>query len=88
MRGHGMTVVGPNVRQAVYRAIYTKKAAEIELQALALSGDVKYLSDKEAANFSKRLARMGDADFQPLRPWPIWEAHAKARIREMFGAAR
>lgn len=76
MAGHGCTVVGPNVRQAVYRAIYLKMSAEIQQNAISMGTEVRYLSEKEAANFGKRLAYMGTQ--QPLRPWPVWEARARA----------
>ena len=43
MRGHGSTVVGTSIEQAVYRAIYAEVNARLQLQATQL-GDVTYLN--------------------------------------------
>src|SRR5690242_15544432 len=48
MRGHGSTVVGASLEQAVYRAIYAEANARLQSQALAL-GDVTFLNEREAA---------------------------------------
>lgn len=82
MRGHGCTVVGIDIRQAVYRAVYLKLAAEIQLMAHSLSPQMKSLGEKEAANFNMRLNYMGTQ--QPLRPWPVWEARSRAHRAELF----
>ena len=47
MRGHGSTVVGSSLEQAVYRAIYTEINARLQLQATQL-GEVTYLTSQEA----------------------------------------
>jgi HCOMODA/2-hydroxy-3-carboxy-muconic semialdehyde decarboxylase len=65
MRGHGSTVVGASVEQAVYRAIYTEVNARLQLKAKQL-GDVTYLNLNEAANSSK----MNDS--QLPRVWELW----------------
>jgi HCOMODA/2-hydroxy-3-carboxy-muconic semialdehyde decarboxylase len=49
LRGHGNAVVGPDVRVAVYRAIYTEANAKLLLQAKLLGGPIKYLAPEEAA---------------------------------------
>ena len=41
MRGHGSTVVGYSVRQAVYRAIYAESNAKLQAEALRLGTDRK-----------------------------------------------
>ncbi len=48
MRGHGDTVVGDDLKQAVYRAVFTELAAKLTAQSLALAGNgaVKYISGK------------------------------------------
>ena len=38
MRGHGMTVIGDSVPEAVFRAIYTEMNARMQLQATQLEG--------------------------------------------------
>ena len=49
MRGHGSTAVAPNIRLAVYRAIYLEVNARIQSEAMRL-GPVIYLNAAEAAN--------------------------------------
>src|SRR5450432_1915625 len=49
MRGHGDVAVGPSVRMAVFRAYYTDINARLQAQAIALGGDVNYLTPAEGA---------------------------------------
>ena len=65
MRGHGSTVVGVSLEQAVYRAIYAEVNARLQLQAMGL-GDVTYLSEQEAAK-----ATVAN-DTQLARVWELW----------------
>jgi HCOMODA/2-hydroxy-3-carboxy-muconic semialdehyde decarboxylase len=65
MRGHGSTVVGSSLEQAVYRAIYTEVNARLQLQATQL-GPVTYLSLEEA----RKAALMNDS--QLPRAWELW----------------
>jgi ribulose-5-phosphate 4-epimerase/fuculose-1-phosphate aldolase len=65
MRGHGSTVVGASVEQAVYRAYYAEVNARLQLQARML-GEVKYLSDQEAAKAAAAN------DMQLARVWELW----------------
>ena len=44
MRGHGDVTVGPNVKMAVFRAYYTDVNAKLQSQAIALGGEVNYLT--------------------------------------------
>jgi ribulose-5-phosphate 4-epimerase/fuculose-1-phosphate aldolase len=69
LRGHGNAVVGPDVRVAVYRAIYTEANAKLLLQAKLLGGPIKYLAPEEAAimNASRTRARPGHGSDR------IWE---------------
>lgn len=66
MRGHGDAVVGKGVRQAVFRAMYAELNATIQMQAIALGGGVKGLTQAEI-------------DYQGLdisnsdRPWEMWK---------------
>ena len=66
MRGHGATVVGASLQQAVYRAIYMEMNARLQAEAIRL-GEVTYLSEEEA-----RLAAATN-DTQLQRPWDLWE---------------
>jgi len=65
MRGHGSTVVGTSIEQAVYRAIYAEVNAKLQLQATQL-GDVTYLSAEEAT----KAAKVNDT--QLPRVWELW----------------
>ncbi|MDQ6917714.1 MAG: class II aldolase/adducin family protein [Pseudomonadota bacterium] len=65
MRGHGSTVVGASIEQAVYRAIYAEVNAKLQLQAITL-GKVTYLNAQEAA----KAAAINDT--QLARPWELW----------------
>ena len=47
MSGHGSTVVGTSLKQAVYRALYAEQNARFQLAAAPL-GEVHYLSAAEA----------------------------------------
>lgn len=65
MRGHGSTVVGESIEQAVYRAIYAETNAKLQLQAATL-GTVTYLNEREAA----KAASINDT--QLARTWELW----------------
>jgi HCOMODA/2-hydroxy-3-carboxy-muconic semialdehyde decarboxylase len=66
MRGHGSTVVGGSLEQAVYRAIYAEVNAKLQLQAMTL-GEVTYLNAAEAA----KAAAINDT--QLPRVWDLWQ---------------
>ena len=71
MRGHGSTVVGSSLEQAVYRAVYAEVNAKLQLQAMAL-GEVKYLNANEAA----KAATANDT--QLARAWDLWARSVSA----------
>jgi ribulose-5-phosphate 4-epimerase/fuculose-1-phosphate aldolase len=73
MRGHGMTVVGDSVPEAVFRAIYTEMNARLQLQAGQLEGPVEFLSDEEGRRAT--AANRGTLE----RPWELWKKSARAR---------
>jgi ribulose-5-phosphate 4-epimerase/fuculose-1-phosphate aldolase len=85
MRGHGCTVVGKNVRLAVYHALYLKKSAETQLAAMSLGRPLTYLNAHERANFGPKLERMGTTE-GPIRGWPVWERRALANLKKLLGA--
>ena len=66
MRGHGVTVAGSTVQEAVFRSVYTEINAKLLSQALALSPNVTYLTDEEARAVD--TANMG----QLSRVWDLW----------------
>ncbi len=65
MRGHGSTVVGPSIEQAVYRAVYGEENAKLQLTSAAL-GPIEFLNAEEA-----ELA-MINVEGQVRRPWELW----------------
>jgi len=65
MRGHGSTVVGNTLEQAVYRAIYTEMNAKLQLAAQPL-GEITFLN-KEEAQLSSDMN-----DGQIPRSWNLW----------------
>jgi ribulose-5-phosphate 4-epimerase/fuculose-1-phosphate aldolase len=67
MRGHGMTVVGESVPEAVFRAIYTEMNARLQLQAAQLEGPIEFLSDEEGRRSS--ASNRGTLE----RPWELWK---------------
>jgi ribulose-5-phosphate 4-epimerase/fuculose-1-phosphate aldolase len=73
MRGHGMTVVGGSVQEAVFRAIYTEMNARLQLQAEQLEGPIEFLSEEEGRRSTASNA--GTLE----RPWELWKAQALGR---------
>src|SRR5260370_2898098 len=61
MRGHGNVVVGPNVKRATIRAVYTEVNARLQTIALGLGGPVNYVSPQEGALREKNPGEKGRA---------------------------
>jgi ribulose-5-phosphate 4-epimerase/fuculose-1-phosphate aldolase len=74
MRGHGMTVIGDGVQEAVFRAIYTEMNARLQLQANGLEGPIEFLSDEEGRRST--TANRGTIE----RPWELWKKQALRRV--------
>ncbi len=55
MRGHGDVVVGPDVRRAVVRAVYTEVNARLLWQALTMNTPITYISPEESAIMEKTV---------------------------------
>jgi HCOMODA/2-hydroxy-3-carboxy-muconic semialdehyde decarboxylase len=66
MRGHGMVVVAPTLRQAVFRAVYTMLNAGIQSEALRL-GPVRRLSPEECQAATAVNSRQVDRAFELWR---------------------
>ena len=67
MRGHGDVTVGPSVKMAVFRAYYTDVNAKLQSQAIALGGEVNYLTPGEGEKADK-------VNFIVLdRIWNLWK---------------
>jgi HCOMODA/2-hydroxy-3-carboxy-muconic semialdehyde decarboxylase len=66
MRGHGATVAGRNIRQAVYIAVYLEVNARLQKQAMDM-GEIKFLTEGEA---DRVCARTGSYGIN--RAWENW----------------
>jgi len=66
MRGHGNVVVGPNVKRATIRAVYTEVNARLQTIALGLGGPVNYISPEEGALRDQNPGEEG-------RAWDGWK---------------
>ena len=75
MRGHGMTVVGASLPEAVFRAVYTQVNARLQAIAATLDGPVEFLSDIEGKRATDTNARTIE------RPWELWKAKALASLK-------
>lgn len=69
MRGHGDVTVGPSVKMAVFRAYYTDVDAKLQSQAIALGGDINYLTPGEGAKADAINLVVID------RIWNLWKMH-------------
>jgi HCOMODA/2-hydroxy-3-carboxy-muconic semialdehyde decarboxylase len=72
MRGHGSTVVGGSIPQAVYRAVYAELNAQYQLSASQL-GEIVYLTEAEG------LACVTNVEGQMQRPWDLWKSQSAQR---------
>ena len=79
MRGHGMTVIGESVQEAVFRAIYTEMNARLQLQATQLEGPIEFLSEEEGKRST--AANAGTLE----RPWEVWKTNASGAKRRSRG---
>jgi ribulose-5-phosphate 4-epimerase/fuculose-1-phosphate aldolase len=66
MRGHGATVVGASVQEAVFRAVYTMVNAQLQPVAMQL-GEPKFLATEEA----EKADKLHQAVLS--RPWDFWK---------------
>jgi ribulose-5-phosphate 4-epimerase/fuculose-1-phosphate aldolase len=67
MRGHGMAIAAPSVRDAVFRSIYSIVNAEVEMQALSLGKPI----------FLNKFEAQRTEWIDPL--WEIWRKQADGR---------
>jgi len=74
MRGHGDATVGPSVKMAVFRAYYTDVNARLQSQALALGGEINYLTPGEGA-------KADAVNFVVLdRIWGLWKMRVASTL--------
>ena len=85
MRGHGETVVGKSIKQAVVFAVYVDINAKMQTQALAVSKQVKVMDKSELFT---------DDEFDINRPWEHFrlktlDPSAKTAVdRSQFGLSQ
>ena len=72
MRGHGDTVVAPNVRLATYWAIYAEVNARQLAQAIAIGGPITFIEGEEQRLTHENMAKAYE------RPWQMWKREAMA----------
>ncbi|MDF5723511.1 MAG: class II aldolase/adducin family protein [Rhizonema sp. PD37] len=65
MRGHGATIVGASIKEAVFRAVYATINAQLQAVAIML-GNPKYLADEEAVKADELHQLVLE------RPWDYW----------------
>jgi ribulose-5-phosphate 4-epimerase/fuculose-1-phosphate aldolase len=75
MRGHGMTVVGDGLPEAVFRSVYTQMNAKLQTLAAQLEGPIEFLSEIEG----KLATTTNRATVE--RPWELWKAKAMASLK-------
>jgi ribulose-5-phosphate 4-epimerase/fuculose-1-phosphate aldolase len=79
MRGHGCTVIGRSVREAVYTAVYLEVNAKLQLEASRFP-PVKFLTDGEIRIICARLANAKPKEGFD-RAWGYWCRHAGVEAR-------
>ena len=81
MRGHGDVAVGPAVKVAIFRAYYTDVNARLQSQAIALGGDITYLTPGEGAKADaiNRLVLE--------RIWNLWKMRVAPSLGSSLGSS-
>jgi len=74
MRGHGDSVVGPSLPNAVFRAYYTEINARQQLQAMTIGGPINFMTKAAAMTSNDAMLRAS------ARPWALWR---KKALREL-----
>jgi HCOMODA/2-hydroxy-3-carboxy-muconic semialdehyde decarboxylase len=74
MRGHGVAVVGPTIQHAVGRSVYLEINARVQIQSMALGGNITYLDPQEAQKMMDAGENKGYE-----RPWELWKSKAMGK---------
>ena len=82
MRGHGATVLAPNIRHAVFISVYLEVNAKLQMQAMAM-GDIKFLTPGEV---DKIIERTGPYSIN--RAWENWCRRADRPVTDRRAEAR
>jgi ribulose-5-phosphate 4-epimerase/fuculose-1-phosphate aldolase len=83
LRGHGAAIVGSSIPDAVSSAIFLDVNARVQSQAVALGGNIHYLTQADLAPPTPNQqpsAIPGSQGYYP-RSWPIWKAKAMGEKR-------
>ena len=75
MRGHGVAVVGPDLKFAIGRSIYLEVNARLQTEAMSLGGDITYLNLGESDAYLDEAGE--NQGYQ--RPWELWKRQATER---------
>ena len=75
MRGHGSVVVADSVERVVFRSVYLQLNATLQMQAMAQSPSVNYLSEEEV----KRVEHDLWDNRNYLRAWEMWKQQAMGK---------
>jgi HCOMODA/2-hydroxy-3-carboxy-muconic semialdehyde decarboxylase len=78
IRGHGAAIVGTTIPDAVQNAIFLDVNARVQSQAVALGGNISYLTLADVAGGNPNPqppSPPGTAGYYP-RSWGIWKAKA------------
>lgn len=86
MRGHGCTVIGRSVREAVYTAVYLEVNAGLQMQASRFP-PVKFLTVGEIEIICERLANAKPNEGYD-RAWEYWCRHAEIKTRDRTSNSR
>jgi HCOMODA/2-hydroxy-3-carboxy-muconic semialdehyde decarboxylase len=67
MRGHGATMIGISIQEAVFRAVYSMENASLQMQAHLLGdgGEVEFLNEEESEKSSRGR--------NVPRSWSLWK---------------
>jgi len=74
MRGHGDSVVGPSLPNAVFRAYYTEINARQQLAALTIGGPINFMTRAEALTSDRAMLNAS------ARPWALWRKRALSEL--------
>jgi len=76
MRGHGDSVVGPSLPNAVFRAYYTEINARQQLAAITIGGGgpINFMTKAEALTSNEVMLRAS------ARPWALWRKKTLAEL--------
>ena len=73
MRGHGATIVGTNLPEVVFRAVYTEGNARLQAEAMRI-GPITYLSAGEVKTATVNVGG------QAKRAWDLWRMKAEGKL--------